>query len=252
MPKRTRSHKIEEASRVQLRETFNKCGWVVWDLHPDYGEDLLVRIFIADTATHYSFFIQAKATDHIDRYISKDKKHISFPIDIDHLKHWAKFWEPVIFTVWDTKSNTTYWEIIQDTPLINQISENKKETHIDIPMDNILDTHGLKEIFQRTKTRFRRFEVTCEGVTVLKNLVEKQLNVSLNYTAGEDYLEVVNNDTEDFYIEVYPLGELREMLKGLAQMQGMTWEQFSKNFAEEVKNAWVDAGRKKLEELQLD
>ncbi len=67
MPKRPRSHEIEEFSRGRLRDLFGRLGWVVWDLHPDYGEDLLVRIFTNGAATHYSFFVQAKATDHIDR-----------------------------------------------------------------------------------------------------------------------------------------------------------------------------------------
>jgi Domain of unknown function (DUF4365) len=69
MPKRTRAHEIEELSRGRLRDFFGQLGWVVWDLHPDYGGDLLVRLFAEGNATHYSFFIQAKATDHIDSYI---------------------------------------------------------------------------------------------------------------------------------------------------------------------------------------
>lgn len=78
MPRRARSHKLEELSRIQLRNLFSQLGWVVWDLNPDYGEDLLVRIFTNEMATHYSFFVQAKATDHIDRYMDKEEKYLSF------------------------------------------------------------------------------------------------------------------------------------------------------------------------------
>lgn len=74
MPKRPRSHELEKISRNQLHELFTKAGWVVWDLQPDYGEDLFVRIFTDNRASHYSFFVQAKATDHIERYIRKDGK----------------------------------------------------------------------------------------------------------------------------------------------------------------------------------
>jgi hypothetical protein len=81
MPKRPRSHIIEEFSRIRLRDLFTQLGWMVWDLYPDPGEDLLVRIFVNGNATHYSFFIQAKSTDHIDRYMDREGKYLSFPIE---------------------------------------------------------------------------------------------------------------------------------------------------------------------------
>jgi hypothetical protein len=59
MPNRPRSHQLEDLSRVQLRQIFSQYGWVVWDLHPDYGEDLLVRIFSKNMATQYSFFVHS-------------------------------------------------------------------------------------------------------------------------------------------------------------------------------------------------
>jgi hypothetical protein len=37
MPKRPRTHEIEEKSRRRLRDRFGDLGWVVWDLYPDYG-----------------------------------------------------------------------------------------------------------------------------------------------------------------------------------------------------------------------
>jgi hypothetical protein len=79
MPKRPRSHEIEEFSRGRLRDLFGRLGWVVWDLHPDYGEALLVRIFTNGAATPYSFFVQAKATDHINRYMDKEGTCLNFP-----------------------------------------------------------------------------------------------------------------------------------------------------------------------------
>lgn len=66
MPKRPRSHEIEDITRRRLRDIFGTCGWVVWDLYPDYGEDFLVRIFTDAIATHFSFFVQAKGTDTIN------------------------------------------------------------------------------------------------------------------------------------------------------------------------------------------
>jgi hypothetical protein len=74
-PNRPRSHILEDSSRNQLRDIFTRLEWVVWELHPDYGEDFFVRIFTNGMATHYSFFVQAKATDNIDQFMHKDRKH---------------------------------------------------------------------------------------------------------------------------------------------------------------------------------
>jgi hypothetical protein len=113
MPKRPRSHELEDLSRNRLHNIFVSNGCVVEDLHKDYGEDLLVRIFEQGKATPFAFFVQAKATDHIDQYMHKNRRKLSFPIDLEHINHWNQFWEPVILTVWDANSDITYWESVQ-------------------------------------------------------------------------------------------------------------------------------------------
>jgi Domain of unknown function (DUF4365) len=189
MPRRPRNHIIEESSRNQLRAIFSRIGWVVWDLQPDYGEDLLVRIFTDGNATHYSFFVQAKATDHIDRYMSKDKKYLNFPIDVEHLEHWNRFWEPVILTVWDSKSNTTYWEIIQDYLQANNLNEvTKKSIHIVIPTIKVLDENSLPDILSHTKSRFARFETMREGAELLINLLREEYGIVSSYKPGDEFL----------------------------------------------------------------
>ncbi len=211
MPKRTRSHEIEEASRVRLRETFNNCGWVVWDLHPDYGEDLLVRVFIDGVATHYSFFVQAKATDHIEKYMSKDGEYIHFPIDVEHLKYWGQFWEPVVLTLWDANSDVTYWEIIQDYLRLNDVTPSRKRLRISIPTTNILDTSGLENILSRTKLRFQRFELMGESVSALIGWLQGHLNIEVSYEPGDEsgaihYLEDSDEHKTDD-IDVFFLGD---------------------------------------------
>lgn len=60
-PRRPHEHQIEELSRRKFRE---KCpaAWVVRDLNPDYGLDMLVDIFEDDEATGRSFYVQMKST----------------------------------------------------------------------------------------------------------------------------------------------------------------------------------------------
>jgi len=189
MPKRPRSHEIEQLSRNRLRETFNKLGWVIWDLYPDYGEDLLVRVFIDGVPTHYSFFVQAKSTDHLERYIDREGNFINFPIDVDHLEYWKKFWEPVVLTLWDAKLDVTYWEIIQNCFPSNEgkVSYNKS-FRVPIPITNILDDNGLKSILRQTKLRFERFERIREGVKALTEYMEEELNVKVLYEPGGEFI----------------------------------------------------------------
>lgn len=180
MPKRTRAHELEAQSRLALHVLFTGAGWTVQDIQHDYGEDLFVRIFNKGRATHWTFFVQAKATDHIESYRSKDGKTLTYPIDRDHLDTWVKFWEPVILTLWDAQSDVTYWIPIQDV-LERQAATTtpKKKASVHIPTDNVLDTAALKEIIGLTISRFKRLEREGEGAKTLLKLVEKAWDASV-------------------------------------------------------------------------
>ena len=226
MPKRIRSHELEILSRNHLHKLFEEHNCVVWDLYPDYGEDLFVRIFIDKLATHYSFFVQAKATDHLERYLYRDEKHLSFPIASDHLEHWSRFWEPVILTVWDAKSGITYWQTIQDyledghVNLLNSSSINVK-----IPLSNVLDEDGIKKIFSCTLQRFERFDRVNEGMQILIDFLEKQFDVRILYKPGGYFLFLQNghNNVESFF-----LGEMGKQVELFLQEKNISKEQFLK------------------------
>lgn len=184
MPKRPRSHQLEDLARNQLHAAFVKEGWSVEDLDKDYGEDLLVRIFKNGIATPYSFFIQSKATDHIEKYLSKDRKHYLYPIKTDHIEYWNKFWEPVILALWDSASGITYWESVQTFIEQNQgkLPEKRhKSLRVAVPHDNKLDEEGVKRIVARTISRFERFEREKVGAETLINILKKELGLELTY-----------------------------------------------------------------------
>jgi hypothetical protein len=100
-PERARTHELEAMSRNRLRFLFEEVGWTVQDIAHDYGEDLLVRIFNNGNPTPWFFYVQAKATDNINKYILKDKKYLSFPVKQQRLYKLTMFWEPVLLTIWD-------------------------------------------------------------------------------------------------------------------------------------------------------
>lgn len=221
MPKRPRSHALEEFSRNRLHDLFTQIGWVVWDLHPDYGEDLLVRIFIDGNASHYSFFVQAKATDHIERYMDNEGEYIHFPIDVEHLTYWEQFGEPVVLTVWDAISDITYWEIIQDYLRINGVKPSpRKKLRISIPTTHILNTSGLEDILSRTKLRFQRFELMSESVSALIGWLQEHLNIRVEYEPDEDCLGIYYLEDSDGHetgeMDVFLLGDIaNEMAEAL-------------------------------------
>jgi hypothetical protein len=175
MPTRTRSHQIEDLSRNRLHTSFESCGWTVEDLAKDYGEDLLVRIFDQGAATPYSFFVQAKATDRIASYIRQGS--IAFPIETGHLRHWVRFSEPVILTVWDSKRDVTYWVCVQDAVDRMGISNancKKKRLSVAIPRANQLDADGLLRISGIAKLRLERHLRENEGAQILIDLLQEK------------------------------------------------------------------------------
>lgn len=224
MPKRPRTHKNEDFSRNRLRDMFTQCGWVVWDLYPDYGEDLLVRIFINETATPYSFFVQAKSTINIDKYMHRDGKHMSFPIDVDHLAHWKRFWEPVILTLWDAGSDVTYWEIVQDFLERERINEFlRKKISVKIPINNVLNDESMHYIYERTRERFERFELAREGIQCLVDRFQEQLGVKISYQIGEESLSIKYPSGN---LEIALFGNTKQRLRYLASEYGVLEEEF--------------------------
>jgi hypothetical protein len=192
MPKRPRSHQLEDLSRSRLHDLFVKEGWTVEDLSQDYGEDALVRIFKEGQATHLSFFVQAKATDHIEKYFDRERKHVLYPISTDHIEHWARFWEPVILTLWDSKADVTYWECLQSfvakAELKKKSDRKAKTLRVSIPIDNKLNENGASQILSITENRFARFETEQEGADILIDLLYKELGIEIEYDSQEGIL----------------------------------------------------------------
>jgi len=89
LPKRPRPHILEDISLNRLHEAFVHEGWTVENLTKDYGEDLLVRIFERGVTTPFSFFVQAKATDDVDKLRSKKTARISYRVESGYVLHWV-------------------------------------------------------------------------------------------------------------------------------------------------------------------
>ena len=154
---------------------------------------MLVRIVDNGEATPFAFFRQSKATDHIERFMSKDGRHPTFSVKSEHAKYWGQFWEPVVLAVYDAKSNRTYWEVIQ-TFLTSRRSEAAEDAArrivVEIPTGNLLDREGLTRLRNRTKRRFETFELQREGAEVLIDTLRELWGVEITYGAEEGILIV--------------------------------------------------------------
>jgi hypothetical protein len=225
MPRRPREHEIEDISRNCLNEAFASRGWVVENLRHDYGEDLLVRIFENGEATPFFFFVQAKATDHIERYQITDESILSYPISMAHLRSWNQLWEPVLITVCDVRTGTTYWQSIQAIVESQTcaFSTSQKTMRVHIPKANTLDPEGLTEILEQTKRRFGRFEQEHEGGKALVALLQDARGESIQYDAQAGIL-ILGGIEDGWTISVW--GEMEEHLKRIAQEQGIDLSEF--------------------------
>lgn len=150
MTRRTTAHANEDIARSLLRQAFATAGWAINDLHSDYGEDLLVRIFKNGKATPFAFYVQSKSVANVSKRLAKDGRSISQKVTALHLRSWATMREPVILAVTDVKTKQTYWECVQTNlkcqDSVNEETVQNKSVTIAIPKENTLDESGLQTI----------------------------------------------------------------------------------------------------------
>lgn len=97
MPQRPGSHQLEEQSRAAFRLAV-PARWLVRDIQPDYGLDLLVELFDATQRSTGQFIgVQLKATD---RRPSPRTDRLSVPLSDDHLVYYQQTALPVLVVGW--------------------------------------------------------------------------------------------------------------------------------------------------------
>lgn len=188
MPKRPRSHELEDISRNRLHGIFEGVGWTVEDVAKDYGEDLLVRIFENGVATPLKFYVQAKATDNITRYLKGNANALHIQLGKEHLDQWNVFHDPVILTIMDSRSENIYWGCVQDILARRSRSKGsggRRVASISISRNSLLDDEGLRRILSITRLRHDRMAREERGAQVLKELLENRLGVEVEYSPHE-------------------------------------------------------------------
>ncbi|NNB84585.1 DUF4365 domain-containing protein [Corallococcus exiguus] len=213
MPSRPRSHVLEDISRARIREAISReTGWVVEDLHKDYGEDLFVRIFKDGRATPLSFFIQAKSSESVPR--NESAQWVPVRIDVSHLRHWEGFWEPVFIVMHDSATGQSYWESIHYYLASPEgracLDSRRKSVTMRIPKANRLDGDGLKRMLVITKLRSRRHLNEAEGARVLLGLLREAGVEIVDYDPST---EIIAKKESDGGVSMFFIGRFKELVR---------------------------------------
>lgn len=186
MTKRTREHELETASRDQLTALFHSKGWTVENITGDYGEDLLVRVFIGGNATPWIFFVQIKAFSTIARLKVSAGKYLSVPVDSAHINAWSSLREPVVLAVWDAATKLVYWQTIQTAMAVaSRRSEFEKRpipaTRLRVPTENTLDEVSAERLANRARAAWEQVDRERDGARMLLKILRDDLGLDISY-----------------------------------------------------------------------
>jgi len=95
LPKRTRTHVLEEESKQFVRQTL-PAEWIVESGEKDYGIDLVTEIVRGECITGAHFLIQLKATDKMK---VRQKGYIAHVCKTSTLRYFLQRPELVVYIV---------------------------------------------------------------------------------------------------------------------------------------------------------
>lgn len=138
MPKRPRSHQLEDISIRKFAEVL-PAQWVVRDVPKDYGHDLEVEIFTDDgSSTGYIFRVQIRATDDVSR-----KQKLS--IKTDQLRYFDHFDIPTAIVRYCSKTDELYFIWIFNVEE-NEKRELQKTITINFLEDDLFTIEAAKSL----------------------------------------------------------------------------------------------------------
>jgi hypothetical protein len=243
-PQRPVSHVISEEGTASIKKSFRSAGWALQEIGRefDYGEDLLVRIFDNGEATPYTFFVQAKSVS--DTRVVSGGRYLSCRVKSSHLQSWATFWEPVIFAVWDSADDVTYWEVVQSPE--RSAKQSRTGARLYVPTDNILDPEGLTRIAARTRLRHQQLQREHQGAEILLGMLENLLGAKIHYDPQAGFLAVQDQSGD---VKVTVFGRLQERLERLEELSGQPLESLAKAMLEDFTNVLESPGPFKVRDF---
>ncbi len=221
MPKRpSSSHQLGDKAHAYVRLAFLEEGWVVSDIHPDYGEDLLVRIFNKEYSRPLYFFVQSKGCKDVSDFLVKNEKFISYPLKRTHIEEWKHFLEPVIITIWDEKTKVIYWQIIQEAIKEVSINKDQSERSIYVPTENILNKEGFMRIAMRTLNYSNHLEREKSITDAIMRSLEEKFGIEIEYEENCEVATIKDAEGINFILT----GRIAEMMEKAARLEGFSEE----------------------------
>lgn len=196
MPKRPRSHQLEEESRRKFRESI-PSQWVIRRSDPDYGIDEQVEVFDeSGSATGILFLVQLKGTDSPNL-----RDALSVPLPIETLRYYRSLDLPVMIVSYHTATNTLFWRWTHEFA-VRRDQRTKKTLTFSIPKEN----GWTAETPQRVRSDLETF----------RRLKSSELSLPIEFELKFD--EATINGTPVILIE----SALQEALKPLSSLIGLT------------------------------
>ena len=224
-PQRPDTHVREAQSIARLHVAFADAGWTCQELSTvnDYGEDLVVRVFEryegTRRATPWIFFVQAKSTASPEHYVRDEGRSFSYPLTRQHVESWQGFQQPVFLSLWDAKTDRTYWADVQASNCVYWTDAGHPWARI--PKDNFLDQTSLPKLRDRTRACYEQLERELEGSEVLVDVLRKcGIQVQHEPQAGTALVEQADGSAQ-----WHLFGPAANSMRVITERSGATAEQ---------------------------
>lgn len=246
MTHRPRSHVLEARSRDRVRAVFHEFGFVVDDLHEDYGEDMLVRVFRDGRATPYSFYVQVKAQER-----SSVGRVPSVRVSRRHAEHWARLTSPVLLVLWTAADDVLIWESVRHALRAYRGDKTSRTMSLRLPPENRLDGDGIRRIANIARESHDMLAREREGGRVLCSALEEHSKMRIREYSPRDEVLILNPPSGGAL--VYFFGNLAQVIgragRGRRRSLG---EQLKKRILEESERAKKSILRRGGKILYLD
>lgn len=140
MIQKSEQQDIDREGKRLLREVLEPLGWVLTEIHEDYGIDYDVQVFVSGSPNGLWFKIQLKSSASSD--LSADGTFVSVQIEVDHARHYAlEVRDPVFLVHADLHARKVFWSAPQlDNELVEKLNDgqNKSSVTVRVPTSNYL------------------------------------------------------------------------------------------------------------------
>jgi hypothetical protein len=140
MIRKSQQQDIDREGKRLLREVLEPLGWVLIEIHEDYGVDYDVQVFVSGSPNGLWFKIQLKSSASSD--LSADGTFASVQIEVGHAKHYAlEVRDPIFLVHADLHGRKIFWSALQlDNELIEKLNDgqNKSSVTVRVPTSNHL------------------------------------------------------------------------------------------------------------------